>query len=42
VLSNAIGQSNQKLWVSFKGTLDGNLPTALYIDDVSLDACAVK
>ena len=37
---NAGTLSNQKVWVSFKGRLDGNLPSALYVDDVVLNVCA--
>lgn len=41
-LPNASAYSNQKLWVSFKGTLDSSLPSALYVDDVALDVCAAR
>jgi hypothetical protein len=41
-VSNAVAYSNQKLWVTFKGTLDNNLPTALYVDDVALEACVLR
>lgn len=37
---NATALSNQKVWLSFKGRLDGNRPTALYVDDVALTVCA--
>jgi hypothetical protein len=37
---NASALSNQKVWVSFKARLDGNSPSALYIDDVVLNVCA--
>lgn len=39
---NAVAHSNQKLWVTFKGTLDGNLPSALYVDDVAVEVCALR
>jgi hypothetical protein len=39
---NASALSNQKTWVSFKARLDGNSPTALYIDDVALTVCAAR
>lgn len=41
-LPNASAYSNQKLWVSFKGTLNGSRPSALYVDDVELDVCAAR
>lgn len=39
---NATALSNQKVWASFKGRLDSNLPSALYIDDVVLEVCAAQ
>lgn len=41
-LPNPHRYSGQKIWVSFKGQLDGNRPTALYIDDVELNVCAAR
>jgi len=40
-LSNPTRYSGRKIWVSFKGQLDGNRPSALYLDDVELNVCAV-
>lgn len=39
-LANPAGYSSQRLWVSFKGRTDSNLPSSLYIDDVQLTVCA--
>ena len=39
-LDNPAGYSSQRLWVSFKGRTDSNLPSSLYIDDVQLTVCA--
>jgi hypothetical protein len=39
VLPKAASYSGQRLWVSFKGTTDGKLPTSLYVDDVQLIVC---
>jgi hypothetical protein len=39
---NATALSNQKVWLSFKARLDGSRPTALYIDDVTLEVCAAR
>jgi hypothetical protein len=39
-LSNPAAYSSQRLWVSFKGRTDNNLPSSLYIDDVQLTVCA--
>jgi hypothetical protein len=41
-MQNAVAQSNQRLWVTFKGTLDSNLPSALFVDDVALEVCALR
>ncbi|MCS6846250.1 MAG: M23 family metallopeptidase [Anaerolineae bacterium] len=41
-LPNPHRYSGQKIWVSFKGQLDGNRPTALYVDDVELNVCAAQ
>ncbi len=38
-LPNAPNFSGQRLWVSFKATTDGNLPSSLYVDDVELIVC---
>ena len=40
-LPNAVRYSGRKVWVSFKGQLDGSRPSALYLDDVALDVCAL-
>ena len=29
----------QGVWVTFKGTTDGNQPSSLYLDDVELQVC---
>jgi murein DD-endopeptidase MepM/ murein hydrolase activator NlpD len=42
VLPNASDYSGQRLWVSFKGTTDSNLPSSLYVDDVQLQVCALQ
>jgi hypothetical protein len=39
---NATRYSNQTVWVSVKGNLDGNRPSSLYIDDVALNVCAMS
>lgn len=39
---NATVLSNQKVWLSFKAQLDGNRPSALYVDDVALTVCAAR
>jgi hypothetical protein len=39
-LSNPAAYSSQRLWVSFKGRTDSNLPSSLYLDDVQLTVCA--
>jgi hypothetical protein len=39
VLPNAAAYSGQRLWVTFKGTTDSNLPSSLYVDDVQLIVC---
>lgn len=41
-LPNPHRYSSQKIWVSFKGQLDSNRPTALYVDDVELNVCAAQ
>ena len=41
-LPNASRYSGQKIWVSFKGRLDGSRPSALYLDDVELNVCALS
>jgi murein DD-endopeptidase MepM/ murein hydrolase activator NlpD len=41
-VANANAWSGQKLWVTFKGQLDGARPSALYVDDAELSVCAVK
>lgn len=38
-LPNAANYSDQRLWVSFKATTDGNLPSSLYVDDVEVIVC---
>jgi hypothetical protein len=38
----ASAYSGQRLWVSFKGTTDSNLPSSLYVDDVQLIVCAAQ
>jgi len=40
-LPNAVRYSGRKVWVSFKGQLDGSRPSALYLDDVALDVCTL-
>ena len=42
IVPNASALSNQRVWLSFKGRLDGNLPSALYIDDAALNVCAAR
>jgi murein DD-endopeptidase MepM/ murein hydrolase activator NlpD len=42
VVANANAWSSQKLWVTFKGQLDGARPSALYVDDAELSVCAVR
>jgi hypothetical protein len=39
-LSDPAAYSRQRLWVTFKGRLDNNLPSSLYVDDVQLTVCA--
>lgn len=39
---NASALSSQKVWLSFKARLDGNLPSALYVDDVTLNICTAR
>jgi murein DD-endopeptidase MepM/ murein hydrolase activator NlpD len=39
---NATRYSNQTVWVSVKGNLDGNRPTSLFIDDAVLNVCAMS
>ena len=41
-LPNASAYAGQRLWVSFKATTDGSLPSSLYIDDVQLVVCAAQ
>jgi len=41
-VANANAWSGQKLWVTFKGQLDGARPSALYVDDAELSVCAAK
>jgi aminopeptidase S len=38
-LPGASAYSGKRLWVSFKGTTDSNLPSSLYVDDVQLIVC---
>ena len=40
VLPKAASYSGRRLWVSFKGTTDGNHPSSLYVDDVQLIVCS--
>ena len=40
-LPNASAYSGQRLWLSFKAATDSNLPSSLYVDDVSLTVCAL-
>ena len=40
VLPRASTYSGRRLWVSFKGTTDGNHPSSLYVDNVQLTVCA--
>ncbi|HEY3290744.1 MAG TPA: hypothetical protein VGK87_11505 [Anaerolineae bacterium] len=39
-LPNAVNWSGRRLWLSFKAATDSNLPSSLYIDDVSFVVCA--
>ena len=39
-LPNPAAYSRQRLWVTFKGRTDSNLPSSLYVDDVQLTVCA--
>ena len=41
-LPNASAYAGQRLWVSFKGRTDSNLPSSLYVDDVQLIVCALR
>jgi aminopeptidase S len=41
-LPGASAYSGQRLWVSFKGTTDSNLPSSLYVDDVQLTVCSTQ
>jgi hypothetical protein len=41
-LPNASAYAGQRLWVTFKATTDGSLPSSLYIDDAQLIVCAAK
>jgi hypothetical protein len=41
-LPNAPAYSGQRLWVSFKGRTDSNLPSSLYVDDTQLIVCATR
>ncbi|HEY3342866.1 MAG TPA: hypothetical protein VGK81_12645 [Anaerolineae bacterium] len=39
-LADPAAYSSQRLWVTFKGRTDNNLPSSLYVDDVQLTVCA--
>jgi hypothetical protein len=41
-LPGASAYAGQRLWVSFKGTTDSNLPSSLYVDDVQVLACSIN
>ncbi len=41
-LPNASAYSGRKLWVTFKGTTDGNRPSSLYVDDAQLTVCRLR
>lgn len=41
-LPNASAWSGQRLWLSFKAATDSNLPSSLYIDDVTFVVCATQ
>jgi hypothetical protein len=38
-LPNASAYAGQRLWLSFKAATDSNLPSSLYVDDVSFVVC---
>lgn len=38
-LADARPYAGKNLWISFKGTTDGNRPSSLYLDDVELTVC---
>ncbi len=41
-LPNPSAYSAQRLWLSFKAATDSNLPSSLYVDDVSFAVCATQ
>ena len=41
-LPNPSVYSAQRLWLSFKAATDSNLPSSLYVDDVSFAGCATQ
>jgi hypothetical protein len=42
VLADASALAGKGVWITFKGTTDGNQPSSLYLDDVALSVCAEK